>query len=462
MMPTKIFERVDAYRPSMLVQYLLAAVALLGFALVINLFYPGLTSPDSDYQFSQARNFEFADGHPPIMALVWSLMIKLKDGPALMMLLFAVTYWTSFWIIARTLSHRSTIAAVILYCFALSPLLLNYAGTIWKDVFVFNFFILAFALLFAQMERGKPIGRARFFVVAVVIIIGSLGRHNSIFSGLPLMVLTLFARNPDSARNLSDFVKIFAKGSVVYIGLLIPAYLLVQYIAQPTPMSVSSSLFVFDLIGISLRANEYLLPVSKTFKLAQLQACYEPAGWDKVWVSCPALLDEMRADGSWSNLSRYWLSAIESHPMDYVMHRIGHFKALFVPTWLVFLNDSTPLAAQFGFKKGAAFMLFERLMMALRNNAVLGILLTNGFWIVVNTTLMGWSTYRLRIELNKHNIVIFLLAMSGFVYSAPFLLIGTAPDFRYVYWSIGSTVLAATLQLAIIFPNSIGARRRKR
>lgn len=436
-------------RSSRLASYLLFAVTLGGFALTLSLFYPGLTTPDSDFQLMQTRAFTFSDGHPPIMALFWSVMIKFKDGPAPMMLAFAALYWGAFFLLARTLaSTASKGAAALLLAFAFSPMLLNYAGVIWKDVFVFNLFLLAFALTFSSLAHGRHLSAPGFASIALLILIGSLGRHNSIFSGLPLMVLALYAFQHGSARTIGGFLRLFARGSILYVVLLLAAYYIVKLIAQPTPTSPSSTLFVFDLIGMSLQTQQYLLPASKTYTLAALQTCYDPAGWDRVWLSCTPLLEELRGDGSWSHLSDYWFKAISDHPLEYLQHRLGHLGALFTPTWLVFVNDPTPLAAEFGFTKGEGFLMFERMMLALRTNSITGILFTNGFWIVVNTLLLVFSMVRVFRSYSTHNVAIFLLLLAGFLYSSPFILIGTAPDFRYVYWSIGACLISISLYAA--------------
>jgi hypothetical protein len=283
------------FRSSRLAPFLLFAAALGGFALTLSLFYPGLTTPDSDFQLMQTRSFSFSDGHPPIMALFWSVMIKFMDGPAPMMLAFAALYWGSFFMLARTLAATAGKgAAVLLLACAFSPLLLNYAGVIWKDVFVFNLFLLAFTLTFSSLAHGRRMSAPAFAGVAVLILIGSLGRHNSIFSGLPLMVLALYAFQRDSARTGAGFLRLAARGSVLYLVLLFLAYHIVKLIAQPAPTSPSSTLFVFDLIGMSLQTQQYLLPASKTYTLASLQTCYDPAGWDRVWLSCTPLLEELR------------------------------------------------------------------------------------------------------------------------------------------------------------------------
>jgi hypothetical protein len=420
----------------------------LGFLLTMLMFYPGLTTPDSDFQIMQARSFQFSDGHPPIMALIWSGMVKIHDGPAFMFLSFVTLYWGSFGAIAWSLARNSRPAAVLAMLCAFSPMLLNYAGTIWKDVFVFDLFLAAFAICYWHLTAAKKMHAGVYAVTLAAIIVGSLGRHNSLFSGLPLTMLALYTfstQRPTTWRGLGIML---LKATALYSVLLLPTHLLVRYITQPTPASVSSSLFIFDLIGISLQTKTFLLPPSKLYDIQTIANCYDPAGWDRVWVACPNLLDEMRANGHWGTLSHEWIEALKAHPMAYAHHRVDHVQALFIPRWLVFVSDVTPLATDYGFVKGHAFLAFDKLMLAMRQTPVLGLLLTNGFWIFANTYLLAWTAVQLWTRRDAARVVIFLLVLSGFVYSAPFLLIGTAPDFRYVYWSIGATLIALIIMLA--------------
>uniref|UniRef100_UPI0025D34E0D hypothetical protein n=1 Tax=uncultured Xanthomonas sp. TaxID=152831 RepID=UPI0025D34E0D len=74
---------------------LLTACAL-GFAITLMAYFPGLMSPDSEDQLMQATSFVFRDWHPPIMALLWSPILKLHDGPIGILMLFSALYWVAF------------------------------------------------------------------------------------------------------------------------------------------------------------------------------------------------------------------------------------------------------------------------------------------------------------------------------------------------------------------------------
>lgn len=426
----------------------LCGVAALGFWLTIALFYPGLTTVDADFQFEQAHTFIFADGHPPIMALVWSAMLHITDGPAPMMLSFAALYWGSFAAIAIALASRRRRAGALLLAFAFSPMLLNFAGTIWKDVFVFDLYLFGFALSYWHIARYRTMHPAVFAISLAALLLGALARHNSLLSGVPLTMLGLYACRTTRPADWRGLGRLALQATALFGVLLLLAHGLVNAVTHPIAVSTSSSLFVYDLIGTSLQARQFLLPPSTAYDLHAIANCYEPAGWDRVWFACPALLDELRTSGHWQTLGQDWWRAISSHPFAYLHHRLAHVEALFVPRWLVFVSDPSPLAGQFGFVKSHAFLAFDKLMLAMRTTPVLGLLLTNGFWIVGNTLMLGWSSVRLVQCRNPDRIVAFLLILSGFVYSAPLLLIGTAPDFRYVYWSIGSMLTALALALA--------------
>ena len=52
---------------------------LLVAAFIVLLFYPGIMSNDSIASLRQARSFEFNDWHPPVMALIWSVLDRIVE-----------------------------------------------------------------------------------------------------------------------------------------------------------------------------------------------------------------------------------------------------------------------------------------------------------------------------------------------------------------------------------------------
>ena len=76
---------------------------VLGFLATIAIFYPGLATPDSLDQFQQGLTGHYTDWHPPVMALLWSLLDKVWIGPQPMLLLQAGGYWLAVYLLLATL-----------------------------------------------------------------------------------------------------------------------------------------------------------------------------------------------------------------------------------------------------------------------------------------------------------------------------------------------------------------------
>src|SRR5215469_11610840 len=96
---------------------------------------PGIYSPDSVGQLLQAQTGVYTDGHPPIMAGLWSLLLR-ASGTAVTL------YWVHlgllfFAFIMFSLAFRRAYlpgAVWLLLPAACSPAILNFIGVLWKDV----------------------------------------------------------------------------------------------------------------------------------------------------------------------------------------------------------------------------------------------------------------------------------------------------------------------------------------
>ena len=61
--------------------------------------FPGKMAPDSIAQYNQAISGEYSDWHPPVMAFVWSFLLRISDGPQLLLILHLFCYWLGFGVI---------------------------------------------------------------------------------------------------------------------------------------------------------------------------------------------------------------------------------------------------------------------------------------------------------------------------------------------------------------------------
>lgn len=435
------------------------AVCLFGLFLTLSTFYPGLMTEDSAYTYGQALDYKFSDGHPPIVTLLWHALLMIRQGPAPLFILFTGLYWAGFCLLAIGLHKRSLVSALLAVLFAFSPMLLNFVGAIWKDVYIFTLYLGGVAIVLYLHLSERPIGWPVLLLVTTLFVAASLGRHNTVISGLPLVVLAMYLARAERVLTLRQFWKLFFVASAIYLVYFIALHSLVQYLTHPNKMHASSMLFVYDLIGMSVHAKQYLLPASQQFDLNALAPCYEHKGWDRVWLSCTPLLDELRASGEWTRLGKVWWNAISDNPMAYLAHRYAYFSAQFDATWLVYISDPHPMSFKFGFEKGGAFLKFDELMLIMRKDAYWSLLLTNGFWICTNAVLFLLSFAQALRRFTSNAAIMALLTGSGFLYSAPLFFGGIAPDFRYVYWSIGISLISIAFWAGTLFQQARPARR---
>jgi hypothetical protein len=407
-------------------------------------------TPDSDFQFLQASSLSFTDWHPPVMALVWSALLNIVDGPVGMLFLFGALYWGSFALIAKSLSNRSNHASALVLIFAFCPFSINFVGTIWKDVFVFVFFLFGLSIIVRSHFNGVPLLKRTSVFLVFIFATGALARHNAILSGMVLSILCLTYTKKGMVKDFSGFVLTALKAAILFSAIFFGMFFAVDTFAKPEKKYASSSLFVYDLIGVSIRSNEYLLPRSESFDVESIRPCYENKGWDKVWVSCPKLLNELNMNDDWRHLSDYWMSAIAKYPTLYLKHRLYHFTSFFEPSWLVFNSDPTKINKDFGFERSFFFNAMESYIKGVASAPVVSVFFTNGFWILLNLFMVTYCFVKLCKKFEQNNVCLFLISLSGLAYSGPLILGGVAPDFRYVYWSIGSSIIFVSIAISMV------------
>lgn len=164
---------------------------LLGFAALLTLNWPGQMSYDSVVQLADGRSGNYDSWHPPVMAWLLGLADHLLPGPGLFLLFVAGLLLGAWFLLLR--GGRSGWGSVIVLVLAfLTPQLLLYQGTIWKDVLFANAGIAGFACLAAAATRWQIV-RARFALLALSILLlslAALARQNG-FVLLPIAALSL-------------------------------------------------------------------------------------------------------------------------------------------------------------------------------------------------------------------------------------------------------------------------------
>ena len=175
------------------------ATLIAGLA-VWSTFHPALMSPDSLEQYRQALDHDFLNWHPPLMAIVLSLVLGAGGSLGLLMLVqclagvFGVTALAGACLGAFRGDRLSPaarawlpVATLALLLPPVSPLAF-YLMTFWKDAWEMVLLVWLGTLSFRLAAAEEPPGRARLAGVVLVGALCGMARHNAVvvlpFAGL--------------------------------------------------------------------------------------------------------------------------------------------------------------------------------------------------------------------------------------------------------------------------------------
>jgi hypothetical protein len=420
------------------------ATAALGFAVTIAAFYPGLMTVDSIYQYDQAVGRKVVtDHHPPVMVWLWRGLAQLAPGPAPMLVLHAAMMWTALAAIAIAATRRGVRHAWLVPLAGFTPMFLGIEGAIWKDVGMAAAFLLATAMFYAG--RPRTTGEIRAVASALPLFYGTMVRANAPAGALPLFVYA--ARR---VRMRGRLVASLALGTAALVGCLA-----LQWTVGRT-LGVERAHFTqyietFDLAGIQcsggdapiplafMRTVPGALPVCKVFDPIQVDFLFSGGPPTPLWATNdPAALRELRAA---------WWRAVIGNPGVYLAHRARVFNAMMgagvsIERRTLALNDSLGGARGFPFVP-------NRLSAAIATTAYAAaeFHFFNGYaWLAIAAVVMVVTMRRLRAGRGDDTDEVSLaLAASAIAYTLPYFFVGVAPDFRYIYWTIVATLVAAIL-----------------
>ena len=387
------------------------------------------------------------------MALIWSLTDKMAPGPEGFFLLQSALYWAGLLLIGLAIINEldtrtvSNFKYVLLCLLPFSPFLLNICGNIWKDVLVFGCFSVALGLILSR-PRGARLWSWRSVITWGLLVIGSLARHNSFVAAVPLLVFHFWPRAPD--RRLLRGV--LGRG-VVAAALTVTVVLginkaLETLVLHSAATHAENSVFLFDLVGISHRINQNIVPGlwpdDETNQI--LTNCYSPMEWDSLspWGHCHFVFGRLWQSGAWQKgLLPLWASAVARYPIEYFAHRLDYMHTLLWPQ-TTFTLEPNRESFQFGFAKNKIFRFISEMMIFRAAHFPLYLVLTDAFWIGLSFVLSVTLFIFYLIHPSAYYRAL-LVALSAAFYAVPLAVVGPGGDYRYVYWTAGATCIAALL-----------------
>lgn len=423
-------------------------VPLLGLGLCIAAFYPGYMSPDSVAQWEQGRAWVFTDAHPPVMSALWGILDRIIPGPFGMLLFHNLLFWGGAALYWRATKRRSALIAACLLLFGFMPQVLALLSSIWKDVGMGAALLLGTALLYTS---GKSKSRVALYLSCPLLFYAYSVRLNSAPAIFPLALwsaflacrlIPFFRRRSLSRSFLAPVIC-----GVLYFALLTAAVqTATRLLAQDKNDYPVQIVLLYDLAAISKETGQSYFPdyVSgyEGFSMQKVAANYNTEWVADLIYGPQPVLATTRQPELISELKAHWWSAVRSHPLIYLRHRWNVFTSLIgfntEYVYKAFLPVDGYNPREFRHERGALnhslnayFFYFSR-----------SILFRGFFWLLIS---VGLIYFALRSRMRGDMGAVLALSASGFLYTAGYFFYTPSSEFRYIWWTVISTVVALLL-----------------
>jgi hypothetical protein len=420
------------------------ALALCGLAATLALFYPGIATHDALAVYDQAYAWSFGDWQPPLLGVIWIGLERLFGyGPAAMLVPTLSAFWLAILLGFVALRRTGALSAWGIFLVPLMPPVFAILGIIWRDVIFAVLWLLAFALATLTSAQGRRTRWGLTALALMALMIGYWVRPNALFAAVPMVIYVL--RPGDWS-----FVRPIVWGLPIMLVLQGSTYLVNTTWLQAREEHVGHSILVFDLSGTSHFSGQNVFPVTRWTpdQVAKvISTCYRSNYWDSIWwKGCTFAMAAIDRDdppgtklfGS-QRLVDAWIQAIRTHPLAYLRHRLAFFEALMTWENMVVFDQARSGQYRFWLIKSTAYSYFENAMLWLNANTPLFRGLT---WLVLGlaTGLAG-----LRVPNGRGKAAVLTLASSGVIYTLTYMLFGVAAEYRYVYWTALSSLVAAVV-----------------
>jgi hypothetical protein len=426
-------------------------------ALTSWLFYPGLMSFDSIFQYRQVTgDAPVWNYHPPAMVYLWRL-VHIPLGAGGLLLAHQLLHWAGIALIALSVSPRLWIRLLVILTLGLLPPLWIHSATVWNDSGVTAAFLFATG---CALRLGQSGSRNWFYVALPVLAYGLLAKRSALFASIPLFIVLadawFNAGRPDEPwgggrwrGSVGVGAMLFA--SVVLAGVLLSSTGVERITKWPT-------IAAWDLAAVSLAEERLLLPRSVLNRpgeneaqvLAQLEQAFEPHLNGRM-VHAVNLFPEPDAAGE---LFDAWLRLPLHHGRAYFTHRLRVFLGLMGTPWnlmnLPYQNQMQPNEYGLELRRHGSRSLetaFRYVRASLDT-----VLYKPWFYLLLLLAAVSYALARPGRFRPFERRLLIALGSSGLLYVLPLLLLAPATDFRYTLWMVAAAVVASCLALFLPRP----------
>ncbi|HEY4974983.1 MAG TPA: hypothetical protein VII41_15320, partial [Steroidobacteraceae bacterium] len=213
--------------------------------------FPGELISDSRDQLNQAITHQYLDWHPPIMAWVWSWLLRINGNFGLLLVLHQCLHWLGFGLVADGFFRmRMPGKAWVVLAAGAFPVFLFYDREIVKDVGMGSGLVAGFGLIFWFLLQRKAIPWWALLLSGLCIAYAGLIRTNAIFAIGPVLLL-YFARGRQFG-----LIKIVACSMLTAVVALPLSSWINHDLIGAKPQDPLRSLQIYDLMGIAVRSGD--------------------------------------------------------------------------------------------------------------------------------------------------------------------------------------------------------------
>jgi hypothetical protein len=434
-------------------------ILTIGWCLFVIYAFPGQMTQDSMDQLAEARSGFYTDGHPPVMAALWSATEWIVAGPFGLLVIQSVTFLAGLYLILRRALAPRTAALCAVGIFLFPPVMTPMA-VIWKDCMMAGLLLLGAALLLRRGRWG--------YLGLALLGLGGAMRYNAPAATLPLVVLLYEHR--EGMRTLGRML--WSVGA--WVGITAAGFALNAALTDQPMYLWYSSQAVMDIAG-TLRYVDGELPddeLRRTLAGTEIlvdrdihkalrgragsrgyaQLIVPPGNLWNLTVEGTTPAPEAQRDA----IGRAWWEIICTHPGAFAKQRFHVFAQVLALT-------ERPPSGAIRARRPRYIVQFTDLGLTPSFSEAQDRWTDAATWLWKETPIYRpWIYLVVAIVLlplgRRHRDVVALLTSGGAIMGT-LLLAAPSPDYRYSHWLTVCTTIAIVLLVARRFAEGLARRR---